>query len=276
MTFFLTFTSSNCGKDLAMKAIKLAMVLIVCTAVFLTCGCESEQKKDLRLQNDTQRKRISRIESELQTTRLQLEQLKRQLETAQSHGDLNIETLSKKVTLLEKELENKKSLIGKMQQQLIAGGSQLPVELSTLLEGFAKKEPLVTFDSARGMIKFKSDLLFERGSDVVTAQAMNSIRSLCKILNNKQAMNFDIIVAGHTDDMRIGKPSTRAKHPTNWHLSAHRAISVMNIMAKNRINSERLSVRGFGQYRPIVKNAPNQKGNPQNRRVEIYIVAKGI
>jgi len=79
----------------------------------------------------------------------------------------------------------------------------------------------------------------------------------------------------HTDDIPIQKPDTRAKHPTNWHLSAHRAISVLEIMTGNKLDAERLSVRGFGEYRPIVPNAPSRKGNPQNRRVEIYIVPAG-
>ncbi|MHC4706350.1 MAG: OmpA/MotB family protein, partial [Planctomycetota bacterium] len=66
-----------------------------------------------------------------------------------------------------------------------------------------------------------------------------------------------------------------AKHPTNWHLSAHRAISVLKIMGANNVNSMRLSARGFGEFRPVVPNEPNKKGHAQNRRVEIYIVAKG-
>ena len=119
-------------------------------------------------------------------------------------------------------------------------------------------------------------MLFGRGSDVVAAAARKAVGALCKILNSEQGKDFDIIVAGHTDDMRIGKAQTRRKHPTNWHLSAHRAISVLNVMTNNNIASGRLSARGFGEYRPIAPNKPNKKGNPTNRRVEIYIVPKGI
>ena len=106
--------------------------------------------------------------------------------------------------------------------------------------------------------------------------AVEAVKSLCKILNSEQGRNFDVIIAGHTDDMRIARPETRKNHPTNWHLSAHRAISVLNVMAKSNIAQERMSARGFGEYRPIATNKPNKKGNPQNRRVEIYIVAKGM
>jgi chemotaxis protein MotB len=145
-----------------------------------------------------------------------------------------------------------------------------------MLEDFAEGKEMVTYDSSRGIVKFKSDLLFERGSDKVTPAAGEAVRSLCRILNSEQGKNFDVIIAGHTDDLRISRPATREKHPTNWHLSAHRAISVLNIMARSNVASERTSVRGFGEFRPIVPNKPNKKGNPQNRRVEIYIVPKGV
>jgi chemotaxis protein MotB len=145
-----------------------------------------------------------------------------------------------------------------------------------MLEDFAEGKEMVTYDSNRGIVKFKSDLLFERGSDKVARTAGEAVKSLCKILNSDRGKNFDIIIAGHTDDMRIARPATREKHPTNWHLSAHRAISVLNVMVANKVASERVSIRGFGEFRPIVPNKPNKKGNPQNRRVEIYIVAKGV
>jgi chemotaxis protein MotB len=164
-----------------------------------------------------------------------------------------------------------------MQQKLLYGGAALPVELSTMLEDFAKQQPdLVTFDESKGIVRFKSDLLFEKGSDVVAPTAVEAVKSLCGILNSEQGKKFDIIIAGHTDDIPILKPATKAKHPTNWHLSAHRAISVLDAMANNNIEQKRMSVRGFSEYRPVAPNKPNKEGNPQNRRVEIYIVPKGM
>jgi flagellar motor protein MotB len=47
-------------------------------------------------------------------------------------------------------------------------------------------------------------------------------------------------------------------------------------MESNNVESKRLSARGFGEYRPITDNKPGKKGNAQNRRVEIYIVAEGV
>jgi len=46
-------------------------------------------------------------------------------------------------------------------------------------------------------------------------------------------------------------------------------------MTAGKMDSKRLSVRAFGEYRPIEPNQPGKKGNPKNRRVEIYIVPEG-
>lgn len=254
---------------------KFSAVISLGFLLMLTNGCVSEQDyNDLKFQNDTQRRRIAELESQLQATTLELDQLKRQLDSSAGRSSIEISSMQQKVASLEEELRKKKALIASMQQQLLHG-VQLPVELSTMLEDFAKGSDMVTYDSSRGIVKFKSDLLFERGSDVVAPSAVEAVKSLCKILNTEQGKEFDVIITGHTDDLRIGRPETRAKHPTNWHLSAHRAISVLNVMTGGGTDNERLSVRGFGEFRPIVPNKPNKKGNPVNRRVEIYIVPKG-
>jgi chemotaxis protein MotB len=258
-----------------MRIVKLSAFFLVSAFLVMLNGCGAELQ-DLRIQNDTQRKRIAELESEVQTIKLKLEQSKRELDTAESRSGIKAEALQQKIAALEEDLGKKKTLIASMQQRLLYGGLSLPVELSTMLEDFAEGKEMVTYDSSRGIVKFKSDLLFERGSDKVTPAAGEAVRSLCRILNSEQGKNFDVIIAGHTDDLRISRPATREKHPTNWHLSAHRAISVLNIMARSNVASERMSARGFGEFRPIVPNKPNKKGNPQNRRVEIYIVPKGV
>jgi chemotaxis protein MotB len=258
-----------------MRTVKLSVLFLTFTCLMLLSGCNSELK-DLKVQNNTQQKRIAELESELQTTKVKLDQLQRQLETAEGRGGVEAGALQQKIAALEEDLAKKKELIATMQRQLLYGGASLPVELTTLLEDFAKGKEMVEYDPNRGVVKFKSDLLFEPGSDAVASAAEEVIKALCQILNSEQGKNFDVIIAGHTDDIRIGKPDTRTKHPTNWHLSAHRAISVLDIMSNNGISSERMSIRGFGEFRPIAPNAPSKKGNPQNRRVEIYIVPQGI
>ena len=258
-----------------MRTVKLSVIFCLCVCVLLLNGCNSELQ-DLRIQNNTQQKLIDQLQAEQEANTLRLEQMKKQLAAAQQTDSIEVESLQQQIAALEEDLAKKKELIASMQQRLLMGGAALPVELSTMLEDFAKQHDMVTYDSSRGIVKFKSDLLFDKGSDNVAASAIEAVKSLTAILNSEQGRKFDVIIAGHTDDIPIQKPETRAKHPTNWHLSSHRAIAVLKVMESNNIDSKRLSARGFGEYRPIAENKPGKKGNPQNRRVEIYIVAQGV
>ena len=258
-----------------MRTVKLSAILSLFVCVLLLSGCSSELQ-DLRIQNNTQQKLIDQLQAELAANKLQLEQMKKQLAAAQQKDSIEVESLQQQIAALEEDLAKKKELIASMQQRLLMGGAALPVELTTLLEDFAKKHDMVDYDSSRGIVKFKSDLLFDKGSDNVAASAIEAVKSLTTILNTEQGEKFDVIIAGHTDDIPIQKPETRAKHPTNWHLSSHRAIAVLKVMDNSGIEPERMSIRGFSEYRPVAENKPNKGGNPQNRRVEIYIVPKGV
>ena len=257
-----------------MRTAKLSAIIFLCVSFFLINGCNS-QLENLRIQNDAQAKRIDQLLSELSASNMELESLRQKIATAQGRSNVDLEALQKQIAALEEDIAKKNELIDSMQQRLLSGGAALPVELSTLLEDFAKNNNMVEYDSERGIVKFRSDLLFTKGSDEVASSAVVAVTSLCGILNTEEGENFDVIIAGHTDDIPIQREATRAKHETNWHLSVHRAISVLNVMRNSSIESERMSVRGFGEYRPVAPNAPGAGGNELNRRVEIYIVPKG-
>jgi len=154
-------------------------------------------------------------------------------------------------------------------------GQVLPEPLDDALKRFAQQHPqAVTYDSSRGTMKWKSDLLFPVGSDVVKESSMAALRSFADVVKSDAATDFEVIVVGHTDNTPIGKPETRRLHPTNWHLSAHRAISVARILQRAGYGPERIGVMGFGEYRPIADNSSPQ-GKSQNRRVEVYLLPRG-
>jgi chemotaxis protein MotB len=257
-----------------MKTAKISAIILLAFGVIFLNGC-AQEIQNLKNKNAIQSKQLENLESQRRTMELQLNQLQRQIADANNINSVNSATLQQQVAALEDELTKKKQLIESMQQKMLFGVA-LPDELNTMLQDFANNSNIVTYDPSRGLVKFKSDLLFESGSDTVATEAASAIKALCDILNSDQAKDFDIIVAGHTDDMRIAKPATLAAHRTNWHLSANRAISVMRQMANDNISETRMSIRGFGEFRPVAENAPNKKGNPANRRVEIFIVPKGI
>ncbi len=253
----------------------IGMSLLVAVSLLLT-GCnEKQQINNLKLQNRTQAERVTQLEAQLRNAQLETSQLRNKIAELTSAENVNIISKDQEIQALQATLAKKNELIARMQTQLLQGGVKLPMELSVMLEDFAKTSDIVTFDEATGKLKFKSDLLFASGSDVVNETAAKAIAQLSDIMKTKAAANFDIIVAGHTDDVRIRRAATKAKHPTNWHLSADRAISVLLQMSKDGIKPQRLSIRAFGEFKPIAPNKAGKKGNPKNRRVEIFIVPKG-
>jgi len=149
---------------------------------------------------------------------------------------------------------------------------KLPAELDRALKALAAQYPdAVEYDPQRGAVRWKSDLTFAKGSDAVRSGAMPSLKAFADIVKSAEASQFEVIVVGHTDNLRIG-PVTAQKHPTNWHLSVHRAIAVMNALTRDGVAPERMGVMGYGEYRPLVPN-PARGGAEANRRVEIYLVS---
>lgn len=241
----------------------------------MTGGCVNQQKyDDLNIRNRSQQQRIDDLESQLNVAKLKLAQTEKELADARAGVDTDIDALNKKIEALESDIAQKEALIKQMQAAL--GGSVLPPELSGELQKFAAENPdMVSFDEATGMVKFKSDLLFEKGSDAVAPDAAELMKKLCVIINSTAAEGFDITIVGHTDDIPIKKSETMNMHPTNWHLSVHRAIAVEKVMEINGVSPKRMGVKGFGEYRPFEANEAGNKGNPKNRRVEIYLVPAG-
>ncbi len=148
--------------------------------------------------------------------------------------------------------------------------TELPADLDRALASLAEENSdVLSYDSVTGLIKFKSDFTFNPGSDQVKAVAQASLAKLAAIMKLPSAAGYEIQIVGHTDNVKISKPATRRMHPTNRHLSAHRAIAVCRLLAKSGVANNRMLITGAGKHRPIVENT--RKGASANRRVEIYL-----
>ena len=161
-----------------MRTVKLSVFFVVCACIVPLAGCGGEQ--DLRMRNAALNKRKAVLEGDLGVARLELAQLKRQLSDATALTNIDKVALQEKITALEIHLGRKDELIARMREQCL-GGMALPAEVSTMLEDFAEKEDMVTFDASKGIVKFKSDLLFKSGSDAVLPPAAAAIKSLSTI-----------------------------------------------------------------------------------------------
>jgi len=250
--------------------VRLSCSVLIALLTLGGCTSRLDFEKCVR-RNDILNKRLEELLANQENSRIEAQNCKQQLDILQQKRQYD----DQKVKALQAALEDKNALIEHLSDQL--GHVTVPVVLSNALADWARRSgsQLVTYDEKTGMVRFKSDLLFDEGDDTVRPEAVEKLKALSRILNSPAAQDFDVLIVGHTDDKRIGKPATKAKHPTNWHLSAHRAIAVQKQLADAGMQQMRLAVMGMGQFHPIEPNKPNMMGNPKNRRVEIYIVPAG-
>ena len=152
------------------------------------------------------------------------------------------------------------------------GGVALPAPVVTDLNRFAAANPdLVSFDAERGIVRFESDLTFASGSAQLKDGAAGAIDRFAGILTGETASGYELMIAGHTDNVPVSNARTKQAHPNNWYLSAHRAITVAEAMRRAGVAKNRLGVAGYADQRPVSSN-DTASGRAQNRRVEVLIL----
>ncbi len=261
------------GKDTFMRIAKLFVVIIVASMVIWGSGCISAQEHEgLKDQNRIQAQTIDDLRRDLGEATIELNQLKSKLAALQGQMSVGASAKDAEIAALEADIAAKKALIEKLRAAMLTSTVKLPTGLNMALRDFAANNDTITFDEESGVLKFQSDFLFKSGSDKVQPGAIDAVKMLGTILTSSDGEKFHVIVAGNTDNDPI--KYSKALHPTNWHLSVHRGIAVLNQLAGNGVANERLSVRGFGEFRPVTSN-DTKEGKAANRRVEIFIIPAG-
>ncbi|MBI5233622.1 MAG: OmpA family protein [Deltaproteobacteria bacterium] len=108
--------------------------------------------------------------------------------------------------------------------------------------------------------------VFAQGEAQMLADSMTALDEVAGLLKD---MPNQIRVEGHTDNV----PIKTEKYPSNWELSSARAGAILKyLVEKHGINPSRLSVTGYGEYRPFASN-DTAEGRAMNRRVDIVILS---
>lgn len=92
---------------------------------------------------------------------------------------------------------------------------------------------------------------------------------LDEIAASLRGVDMQIFVDGHTDNV----PIKSITYPSNWELSAARAVSVVQALIQRGVAEQDLVARGFSSQRPKYDNS-TEEGRKQNRRVEIVVAQK--
>ncbi len=118
---------------------------------------------------------------------------------------------------------------------------------------------------------FQSEVLFASGSDILAPAGRLQMAKLGKTLTAITAtippdINWILRVDGHTDRV----PIKTKRFPSNWELSAARAISVVKFLMAQGISANRFAAAGFGEFQPL--DARNDEfAYRRNRRIELKL-----
>jgi chemotaxis protein MotB len=113
-------------------------------------------------------------------------------------------------------------------------------------------------------------ILFDSGKAEIKPEGLVVLGKVIEIL--KSVTDKSIRIEGHTDAQPISGTLAQ-RYPTNWELSAARAINVARYLQKQAINPATLSAAGFGEFKPVADN-DTVEGRAKNRRIEIVLVPK--
>jgi chemotaxis protein MotB len=118
---------------------------------------------------------------------------------------------------------------------------------------------------------FQNEVLFPIGSADLTPEGRLKIIELALTLQDiaqkiPSGLHWILDVQGYTDATPINTP----QYPSNWELSAQRAINVVNLLIEQGVPADRLAATGFGETHPL-DPADTPDAFAKNRRIEFLL-----
>jgi chemotaxis protein MotB len=223
---------------------------------------------------------------EIEKGRTELSEERRLSEDAKTRVDLltrQINALQQQLAALNATLEASETKSKEQQVQIADLGRRLNMALASRVEELARfrseffgrlRQVLGERSDIRivgDRFVFQAEVLFASGTAELEPAGRAQIERVAEALKeitNKipPEINWVLQVDGHTDR----RPIVTAQFPSNWELSAARAISVVKFLMTQGIPSERLSAAGFAEFQPIDAR-DDEIGWRRNRRIEFKL-----
>ncbi|GHA38058.1 hypothetical protein GCM10007989_37470 [Devosia pacifica] len=118
---------------------------------------------------------------------------------------------------------------------------------------------------------FQSEVLFDAGEADISDSGIGELDALADAILQLQEeipddINWVLRIDGHTDS----RPISSVRFPSNWELSAARAISVAKYLVDQGVPPARLVAAGFGEFNPL-DPAETEEAYRRNRRIEFKL-----
>ena len=202
------------------------------------------------------------------------EELEQVLKAKSDTLSQNISDLRQKVATLEGENKKLQEDIAALQRVKEEKVKEVSNTYEQLLKNMKSEIALgqVTISELKGKltVNMEAAILFDSGKADIKNDGVEILRKMVETL--KGVKDKAIRIEGHTDNVQIIGALSRV-FPTNWELSAARAINVARYLQQQGVDPAILSAAAFAEYKPVADNA-TKEGRAKNRRIEITLVAK--
>jgi chemotaxis protein MotB len=219
---------------------------------------EQERARAARAEVEAARGEIRGLQDQVKADEANLAARRAELKGA-ADRNAELQALVDELSKSKRRLEQAKSELEKKSAEYQALASSLQGEIEAGRVEVSELKGKLT-------VKMKDKILFASGSATVGGDGKLALRKVAEALRGVQGRV--IRIEGHTDDV----PTGGGAFPTNWELSAARALAVVRYLQENGVDPGRLAGAGYGQYQPIAPN-DSPEGRSQNRRIEIVLAA---
>ena len=202
------------------------------------------------------------------------EELDRILQSRSDSLSQTIFELRRKVTDLDAEnakLKEENAILVKAREEQV---QKVSSTYESLLEKMKSEISMgqVTISELKGKltVNMVDSILFDSGKAEVKKGGLEILGKVISIL--KDVNDKSIRIEGHTDNVQIVGVLAK-RYPSNWELSAARAINVARYLQDEGIDPGQLSAIAYGEWKPVATNDTTE-GKAMNRRIEIVLVPK--
>ena len=202
------------------------------------------------------------------------EELDRILQSRSDNLSQSIFELRRKVADLDAENAKLKaenaSLVKAREEQVKKVSSTYESLLEKMKSEISQGQVTISELQGKLTVNMVDSILFDSGKAEVKKGGLEILGKIVSIL--KDVSDKSIRIEGHTDNVPISRALAQ-RYPTNWELSAARAINVTRFLQDQGIDPGNLSAVACGEWKPVATN-DTVEGKAKNRRIEIILVPK--
>lgn len=209
-----------------------------------------DENEKVRIEKNTLQTSLQKLGEETNRTVKELKQKNSELE-----GDKQM--LEESIALLKKSKEKEVKNVSGTYENLLK-------EMETEIK---KGQIVITELKGKLTLDVLDKILFDSGKVEIKPEGKEVLNRVVDIL--AVTTGKEILVEGHTDNIPIAGNLSK-KYPTNWELSAARAINIVRYLEEQGIDPQILAAVAFSEHRPVAENN-TPEGRAKNRRITIIL-----